>query len=125
MSLSGAAAAQASAVGTLFLTVPLAGNAAAVASATGGLVVTVQLAGAASGRAAATGSLTVPVQLAGAAGAQTTATGSLFVAGLGAATNTAYKARRLPRRWRARRVSTIKWHIKQPPRLWVARGTPT
>lgn len=123
--LVGSAAGLANAAGTLFLTIPLAGAAAGVASAAGGLVVTVQLAGAAAAQASAGGSLTVPVLLSGAAGGQALATGDLFVAGLGAATATAYKARRAVRAWRGRQPFPRSWRAPSPARLWVARGTPT
>lgn len=109
--LGGAAAAQAGATGVVSLTVPLSAAAVAIGAASGGVVVTVNLSGAAAAAAAAAGTLNVPVQLSGAAGAQASATGSLFVSSVGDFTNTAFKARAVPRAWRGRTV----------PRTWRAR----
>jgi hypothetical protein len=75
--LTGAAAAQASAAGALSTSIRLTAGAAAVASATGSLSTSVRMAGAASAQAGAAGTLSTAIQLSGTASASAGASGTL------------------------------------------------
>jgi hypothetical protein len=76
-SLVGAAAAQATASGSLSASIRLTAGAAAVASATGALSTAVRMAGAAVAQASAAGALSTAIQLSGTASASAIATGTL------------------------------------------------
>lgn len=75
--MSGAAAAVASAYGSLTTSIPLAGAGAATAAASGALTTAIALGGAATCNARASGTLTTGIALAGAAAAQASGSGVL------------------------------------------------
>jgi len=89
-SLVGAAAAVASAGGTLSTSIRLAGTGTAIAAAAGALATAIRLAGVAQAQAGASGALSTAVQLAGIAGASAAGAGSLAtsiaLAGIASAT---------------------------------------